>query len=335
VPVYSSSKNEHSLLGLISLDFLKKNNLIVESEPSISFNLDGSVGYCFIRKDKIYSFIDVVAALKILTPKISLDYIKIQLENEITRVDVSYATKFYFNKFSEYDIRFSIPILSNGDFDIEHQQEIVEKYNLIAELKAKIGEHEKDLADLTILINNEMTLCKNVKVGDIFKTVKGLSKYTKTYGQSNNGNYPVYSASNNAPLTLINSFDYEGKYLTWATNGFAGYIKIIDGQFSINGDRGLLIPKYDGINIDYIKVVLEPILRELAKGRKGDNGENEFTKVYPSMVESVSLSIPILSDGKFDISRQNETAASYRKIEEVKNLLLLELKKIQDISIKL
>lgn len=80
---------------------------------------------------------------------------------------------------------------------------------------------------------------------------------------------------------------------------------------------------------------MEPILRGLAKGRKGDNGDNEFTKVYPSMVENVTLSIPTLPDGTFDLKAQNEIAESYRKVEEVNELLLLELQKIKSVSIKI
>ncbi len=42
-----------------------------------------------------------------------------------------------------------------------------------------------------------------------------------------------------------------------------------------------------------MKFTLEPIFRELAKGRKGDNGEDEFTKLYPSMISEIMISVPI------------------------------------------
>ena len=80
----------------------------------------------------------------------------------------------------------------------------------------------------------------------------------------------------------------------------------------------MLIPKADKIDIDYVKFVLEPILRALAKGRKGDKGGDEFTKVYPSMVESVTLSILTTADGDFDLQTQQAIAEKYNKIEEIK-----------------
>jgi hypothetical protein len=42
----------------------------------------------------------------------------------------------------------------------------------------------------------------------------------------------------------IDTHNYSGKFLTWATNGFAGYVKVISGEFSINADRALLKSLY-------------------------------------------------------------------------------------------
>lgn len=76
---------------------------------------------------------------------------------------------------------------------------------------------------------------------------------------------------------------------------------------------------------------MEPLLRALAKGRKGDKGGDEFTKVYPSMVENVT--VPILPNGDFDLETQQAIAEKYNKIEEIKILLSSELKKIRDFSL--
>ncbi len=231
------------------------------------------------------------------------------------------------------NIIIKIPVLSNGDFDIKAQEEIIEKHNIINDLKSKVAEYKQNIKNLQLKIDDELENFKEVKIKDIFETKKGLSKYTKSYGQSNKGEYPVYSASNIAPLTYIDSYDYDGKYLTWATNGFAGYIKVIDEKFSANGDRGILIPKYDDLDLDYIKFILEPTLRKLAKGRKGDNGEDEFTKVYPSMVEKVIIRIPVLENGNLDLKTQKEISKKYLIIEQIKTFIQEELMKIEKLVI--
>ena len=172
------------------------------------------------------------------------------------------------------------------------------------------------------------------KVKDLFDIERGKSKYTKKYGDINKGDYPVYSASNNAPLTFINTFDFDGKFLTWATNGFAGYIMLIDGKFSINADRGLLKPKHENINIQYIKTVLEPKLRELAKGRKGEKGEDEFTKVYPSMLENVEIEMFIDENGEFDIESQNEIAEKYEYVVDLKAKVENYKRQIEELNVE-
>ncbi len=159
---------------------------------------------------------------------------------------------------------------------------------------------------------------KNFSILDLFNIQRGRAEYTKSYGNSNKGDFPVYSASNQSPLTYIDTYDYSGNFLTWATNGFAGHVKTIKGKFSINADRGLLICKKENINIEYIKYYLEPVLRGLAKGRIGDNRKDEFTKVYPSMMSSIKLSLPVNTNGNIDLDTQNQVAEQIKLIDELK-----------------
>lgn len=120
--------------------------------------------------------------------------------------------------------------------------------------------------------------------------------------------------------------------MTWSTNGFAGTILILDGKFSINGDRGILVPKDNrtDLDFDYIKFTLEPIFRELAKGRKGDNGEDEFTKLYPSMISDVMIPMPIDSNGDIDLSAQKQIAAKYLLIQQCQQEIVDKLNALID-----
>lgn len=331
VPVYSAARVP---VAFVPND-MPKIILATQESKVLSFanDGDGSAGTNFVIHDRPFYVSNSRTCFRVKRCDVDIRFILASIQSMKAQHGFNYAYKANLTNLKNVNVSF--PVDMDGNLDIDKINSTTQKYNVIFELKVKIDEYEERLKNLTVLIENESTPCKAVRVGDIFETKKGFSRYTKTYGQLNSGAYPVYSASNIAPLTFIDSFDYEGKYLTWATNGFAGYIKVIDGQFSINGDRGLLIPKHQCINIDYIRVVLEPILRELAKGRKGDNGENEFTKVYPLMVENVILQIPVLPDGGFDVTQQNEIAESYHKVEEVKRLLLVELQKIKKISIEL
>lgn len=159
---------------------------------------------------------------------------------------------------------------------------------------------------------------KQFKIDDIFDVIKGYAKYTREYWNSHFWEYPVFSASNNETLTFIDSYDFDWKYLTRATNGFAWFIKIIENKFSINGDRGILVPKKNNINIDYVKFALQPILRSLAKWRIGEMGKNEFTKVHPHMIKKVFLNFPVDDDWEISTEWQEYLLGKYKKIEAIK-----------------
>lgn len=193
--------------------------------------------------------------------------------------------------------------------------------NMIGDIVNEISEYQLLFHELDVKKNDKIKFV-HFNINDIFDIQRGHSKYTRKYGNNNIGDYPVYSASNIAPLTYINSHDYEGEYLSWSTNGFAGYMKILDGKFSINGDRGILVPKDKNILLSYVKRLLEPILREKAKGRKGEDGKDEFTKLYPSMLKDIQIVMPVdTCSNKISIEYQKEYIEQYSITDEFNNKL--------------
>ena len=93
--------------------------------------------------------------------------------------------------------------------------------------------------------------------------------------------------------------------MTSSINGIAGVLTILDGKFSANADRVIFIPKVNNINLEYVKNILEPILRNKNKGRKGLKGKNEFTKLTPTMIENEMIPIPYNIYGEAYIEKQN------------------------------
>ncbi len=174
-----------------------------------------------------------------------------------------------------------------------------------------------------------------IAVKDIFtKIQRGNSNLTKSYCTQNVGVYPVYSANNDIPLGYCDSYNYDGRFLTISINGLAGVIKIINGKFSTTADRVVCIPRKN-ISIDYVKYILEEKLRKTAKGRKGDLGKNEFTKLTPGMIKKVTIPIPMLSNGDFDFETQKEIASKYEQIEAQKMKLIKLCAKINSVYVKI
>ena len=216
------------------------------------------------------------------------------------------------------NVAIPFPVSENGTLDLAKQQEIAGVYISIKQIKKSLCELRAPLSDVSVVLDNDEYSIEYLPLPMLFEMSKGFAKYTKKYGNSHSGQYPVYSASSQKPLTHLDTYDYDGRYMTWATNGFAGTILILDGRFSINGDRGILLPKDDrtDLDFDYMKFVLEPIFREMAKGRRGDNGEDEFTKLYPSMLEDVMIPVPVDHDKHISLEAQKSIAKKYLTIQQ-------------------
>ena len=78
---------------------------------------------------------------------------------------------------------------------------------------------------------------------------------SKEYIKDNEGIYPVYSSQteNDGELGKISTYDYEGEYLTWTTDGAnAGSVFYRKGKFSITNVCGLLKVNKDNILPRYL-----------------------------------------------------------------------------------
>lgn len=74
--------------------------------------------------------------------------------------------------------------------------------------------------------------------------------YSRPYITAHAGNYPVYSSqtANDGELGRISTYDYDGEYLTWTTDGaYAGTIFHRKGKFSITNVCGLIAVKFPEI----------------------------------------------------------------------------------------
>lgn len=297
----------------------KKPPIFADSKnPLLSFatNGDGSAGRNFVFHDKpFYINMDRIA-IRIVDKKIDIRYLYFLLHDMKQRYGFNHAYKA--NRHNLKIVQLMIPADENDEFDLSQQQQIANIYMAVEQTKAEISTLRQSLFNANVVIDNTEYPISYVPLLLLFDTSKGIAKYTKKYGNIHPGPYPVFSASSQTPLTHLDTYDYDGRYMTWATNGFAGTILILDGRFSINGDRGILLPKDDrtDLDFDYMKFVLEPIFREMAKGRRGDNGEDEFTKLYPSMLEDVMIPVPVDHDKHISLEAQKSIAKKYLTIQQ-------------------
>lgn len=189
---------------------------------------------------------------------------------------------------------------------------------MISDATAALSELDEPLCEISREDEEKTLVTADFNLTDLFSIHRGSGKYTKAYVQNHKGKYALFSGNTFGRFADIDAYDYDMPCLTWAIDGLAGYIMIHDEPFSATNHRGVLVPKVDNLNLQYVKYVLEPIFRELKKGRQGLNGENEYTSLPPFMIKSVKIPIPVDSEANIDLAAQEEVANKYLAVERCK-----------------
>jgi hypothetical protein len=171
-------------------------------------------------------------------------------------------------------------------------------------------------------------------ISDIFDIKRGNGKFIRRYTDSNQGEYPLYSGNTFGTFANINTFDYKNPCLSWAIDGLAGYMMIHNELFSATNHRGILIPKSSYLNLKYIKYILEPIFRQIKKGRLGADGKNEYTTLPPFMIKNIQIQLPI-KHNKIDLEIQNQIVKKINLTEELKIKIKEYKNYIKDIYIEI
>ena len=303
--------------------------------PALTWAIDGLAGHMMLHK-KPFSATNHRGILLLKNYNIDLEYAKYTLEPIFRELKKGRQGDNGENEYTSLppfmiqSVKLIVPVDTNGIPCLNKQRVIAKGYIAVEQTKQVIIEQVTSLSEVSIVPDCDEYLIKYLPLNELFETVKGKSKYTKKYGNQHPGPYPVYSASSQGILTQLDTYDYDGRYMTWSTNGFAGTILILDGKFSINGDRGILVPK-DGrkdLDFDYMKFTLEPMFREIAKGRKGDNGEDEFTKLYPSMLSEIMVPVPVDVIGNISLSLQREIAQKFISVQQCQQEIVNRLKEL-------
>ena len=318
IPVYGSTMDERD----VSYGFIADNlSGIKYFSDCLTINRNGSAGYLFLRKGRFTINADVTPLVlyKKHISSVDLLYVKHTLQ-PITIKEFSHTKKAGKTQLAKVEI--PIPIGMTGEFDIQEQQELAHKYEEVETRKKALISCVQSLSDTRIDFY-EKEKYKELKITDLFTPKGGSMLLSKEYCKTHEGVYPVYSGSTvSKTFARLDHYDYDGEYLTWVIDGLAGYAMILNGKFSITCHRGILIPteKYQNIDLQYVKYMIEPVFRSRKRGRMGINGKNEYTALKPAHIKNYndSIKIPVKEDGSFDLEKQKEIAHKYATIESIK-----------------
>ena len=174
------------------------------------------------------------------------------------------------------------------------QQEIVTILDTFTQLEAELeAELEARKKQYEYYRNELLTFGDEVeykRLDEIFTISRGRV-ISKEYLSQNSGKYPVYSSqtANNGQIGKIATYDYNGEYLTWTTDGAnAGTIFYRNEQFSITNVCGLL--KANTINVvpKFAYYVLSVVMKSYVSSGMGN------PKLMSNVVAKIQIPIPPL-----------------------------------------
>ncbi len=176
-------------------------------------------------------------------------------------------------KWSNYNEATGVPSLtkmtiSNIEIPLPPLNEQIAIANILSDvdrylysLRALILKKESVKKALRIKMLNQILASNRVefkKIGEICLIKRGRVIAKKILQE--NGKYPVYSSQtlNNGILGFIDTYDFDGEFLTWTTDGaYAGSVFYRNGRFSITNVCGLLQVIQDNIIHKYLYYILQ------------------------------------------------------------------------------
>ena len=169
------------------------------------------------------------------------------------------------------------------------------------------------------------------KLGEVANLVRGRV-ISKDYIRDFEGEYPVYSSqtANDGILGFINSYMFDGAYLTWTTDGaYAGTIFRRKGKFSITNVCGLIDITCRNIKQDFLyfwlsKTAKDYVLEGMGNPKLMSNVASTILIPIPSLEEQTRI-VGILDTFTSAIDNLKEQIAQRRKQYEYYRDQLLDL----------
>ena len=167
------------------------------------------------------------------------------------------------------DLPEAIEIVQNWQDLINTQTEFVTKSKLVTIVeKSKLAENgEYNLTASRYKVVQDYSNCKwdMVKIEELCELGRGRV-ISKQDIEKNKGIYPVYSSQtlNNGILGYISTYDFDGEYVTWTTDGAnAGTAFYRNGKFNCTNVCGTLkAKKLNLINMNYLSRVLNCVSKQ-------------------------------------------------------------------------
>lgn len=167
-----------------------------------------------------------------------------------------------------------------------------------------------------------MTEWKEIKIKDVCDLGRGRVISSIEIGK-NPGIYPVYSSQsqNNGEMGRINTYDFEGDYVTWTTDGaYAGTVFFRNGKFNCTNVCGTLKAKDENeINHQFLAYKLSTIAKKyvsyIGNPKLMNNTMGAILFEIPSDIDEQRCIAHILNTIDIAIANAQKLIAKHKRIK--------------------
>jgi type I restriction enzyme, S subunit len=129
---------------------------------------------------------------------------------------------------------------------------------------------------------------RETTIGDIFTLGRGRV-ISNQYINEHPGSYPVYSSQskNKGMMGAIDSYDFEGKYITWTTDGaYAGTVFYRNGKFNCTNVCGTMKPKSKDVDLRFVAYQISRITKRYVSYVGNPKLMNNIMAIVPVQLPS-------------------------------------------------
>jgi len=201
------------------------------------------------------------------------------------------------------------------------RDEAIPRSDFLDEIQVRFKELSEDLLNVKRELQKlQSGPVKQASVSDesIFKVRRGR-RVTRKDGDENPGNIPVYSGSKDPrrPLCSVSeswakkqNIPIESKpIITINANGYVGAVFHRNEKCIIHDDVMIIEIQNDVLDMQYASYALRSAIAE---------GNYEYEAKLYNRVKELTIAVPILPDGHFDVQRQKKIATTFKKFDTLK-----------------
>ena len=235
----------------------------------------------------------------------------------------SYFSSRFYNRVKRMSAKNSVDsvrmeMIADMQISIPKEREQIKIGDLLSLLDQRIATQNKIIEDLKkfkVAISNKLFELSNqveYKISDIAQIGRGRVISTLEISKQECPTYPVYSSqtSNNGIMGYLDTYDFEGEYITWTTDGAnAGTVFYRNGKFNCTNVCGVLKVN-DNIDAYYLSIVLQSATAKYVSTNLAN------PKLMNNTISSIRVNLPSLSE-------QRKWSSALRKIDaKIENEIL-------------